>query len=474
VIVLAIHGRSIGYGFVRDDHELIEQSARLHDLSTLPTALTKDLFWLADGHVRPSPYWRPVTTLSYYADQALGGGPLLFHVTNLALVVIVAGLASRLVEGKLVRLLVVAGVVCHPLMVEPASNISARTDLLAATFALLALETGGVAAFICTLLALGSKEVAVMLPVVALALRRPWIPSALAVVGWVAVRFPLVHALGVARDDAGWPTVASVVAAPFRLTLYLFRALVPLHPTPALLLPEPSTIQAVASWGTVALLAFVLVRRRELPARHFAMGLLALIPVTGFLASPVRYAEGFLVWPVVGLVAGAGSIPALLVALVPFWAIHSWQSSTQWTDDRTLWETAHAHWPDDPIVAGNLARTRLAQGEIDSTLALLDQARAGDRDPRHQRELELATGQAWLAMGSPEQALPHLRAAVGALDDPEATPAIVALCIVGTRLGERDLEDVCAEAQRRAGTPPPPSGQVPLASDGEEGAPTAR
>jgi hypothetical protein len=399
--------------------------------------------------VRPSPYWRPVTTLSYYANQAVGGGPLLFHLTNLALVAIVAGLAARLVEGKLARLLVVAGVVCHPLMVEPASNISARTDLLAAIFALLALETGGVAAFACTLLALGSKEVAVMLPVVALALRRPWIPSAIAVAVWAAVRFPLVHALGVAPDDAGWPTVQSVVAAPFRLILYLFRALVPLHPTPALLLPEPSAIQTAGSWVTLGLLAFVMVRwRTRLPAMRFAMGLLALVPVAGFLASPVRYAEGFLVWPIVGFVAAAASLPGLLVALVPFWAIHSWQSSPQWNDDRTLWETAHVHWPNDPIVAGNLARTRLAQGEVDGTLELLDQARAGDRDPRHQRELAFATGQAWLAHGSPAQALPHLRAAVGSLDDPEATPAIVTLCVVGRQLGD-DVVDVCTEAVRR-------------------------
>jgi hypothetical protein len=178
------------------------------------------------------------------------------------------------------------------------------------------------------------------------------------------------------------------------------------------------------------------------------MALLALIPVTGFLASPVRYAEGFLVWPIVGFVAAAASLPALLVVLVPVWAIHSWQSSAQWNDDRTLWETAHAHWPGDPIVAGNLARTRLAQGEPDGTLELLDLARTGDRDPRHQRELEFATAQAWLAMGSPDQALPHLRASVGALDDPEATSAIIALCVVGSSFGD-DVADVCSEAVRR-------------------------
>jgi hypothetical protein len=452
VLVAAVHGQSIGYDFVRDDHELIESSARLRDLVTLPAALTKDLFWLADGNVRPSPYWRPVVTFSYYANQAIGGA-VVFHVTNLALLALVAGLASRLVQGNLARLLVVAGVVCHPMMVEPASNVSARTDLLATLFALLALEARGAPAFAMALLALGSKEVAVVLPLVALALRRPWIPAAIAVAVWAAVRFPLVRALGVAPEDAGWPTGESVGAAPYRLVLYVFRALVPLHPAPALLLPDPSAFATAASWLTVALLVFLLVRHRErLAARHLAMGLLALVPVTGFLASPVRYAEGFLVWPLVGFVAAAAQLPALLVALVPLWAIHSWQSSPQWTDDRTLWETAHAHWPGDPIVAGNLARTRLAQGELRGTLELLEQARAGDRDPRHQRELELATAQAWLALGSPQEALPHLRAAVGRLDDPEATPAIVALCVVGTQLGASDLAGVCAEAARRETT----------------------
>jgi hypothetical protein len=37
---------------------------------------------------------------------------------------------------------------------------------------------------------------------------------------------------------------------------------------------------------------------------------------------------------------------------------------------------------------------------------------------------------------------------VGALDDPEATSAIIALCVVGSSFGD-DVADVCSEAVRR-------------------------
>jgi ribose/xylose/arabinose/galactoside ABC-type transport system permease subunit len=124
----------------------------------------------------------------------------------------------------------------------------------------------------------------------------------------------------------------------------LFRALVPFHPTPALLLPEPSTPQSAASWATVAMLAFALARRRERrAAMYFAMGLLALVPVTGFLASPVRYAEGFLVWPIVGFVAAGQTFVVLIGGIdlsVP-WVLNGaailFVTTSLGRDSRTWW-----------------------------------------------------------------------------------------------------------------------------------------
>ena len=53
-----LYGRALGYGFVYDDVVLIAENPALGDLTTLPEALTHELFHFAEGR-RATPYWRP-------------------------------------------------------------------------------------------------------------------------------------------------------------------------------------------------------------------------------------------------------------------------------------------------------------------------------------------------------------------------------------------------------------------------------
>ena len=53
-VVLLVYGAALGHGFVHDDVTLLAESARLDDLRQLPRALVHDVFWLADGRVRPT------------------------------------------------------------------------------------------------------------------------------------------------------------------------------------------------------------------------------------------------------------------------------------------------------------------------------------------------------------------------------------------------------------------------------------
>ena len=236
-----MYGRALGYGFVHDDHALLEHSQRLADPSLLPEALRRDLFWLADGTVRPSPYWRPVVVLSYYVDRAVGGGAAwAFHLSNLLILSMfnylnIKDLAPR-ARGAALLLLS-----AHPMMSEVALNITARTDLLAALFAGLALRSAGLLAAFWVLLALGSKEVAVVIPLLALGAAwlegdrssRRWLPHAGAVALWLVVRTWLVSGWGVAPEDAGRPTAESALGAGARVLGYLGRLLWPLHPVAA-------------------------------------------------------------------------------------------------------------------------------------------------------------------------------------------------------------------------------------------------
>jgi Flp pilus assembly protein TadD len=174
--------------FVYDDHRLIVENRSLLDL--------KDLQAIVQHEVA-----RPVLNLSYAVDRALWGPtPLGFHVTNVLLHVLNVGLlfvlAWRIVNDRRARgssvsvneprpevvafaTAVLFGV--HPMMTEAVGYISGRSEVLCATFFLLALlstrrwltsRTGGVEWLLLTIvlwmLALAAKEIAAMFPAVVL------------------------------------------------------------------------------------------------------------------------------------------------------------------------------------------------------------------------------------------------------------------------------------------------------------------
>ncbi len=127
----------------------------------------------------------PLTIISLGIDYALGNGsPLPFHITNLTLHLLSVMLVFWLI--KLLTKRVEAAFICallfgiHPMHVEPVAWISSRKDVLYGFFFLLALVTHVyyitkgkklffyVLTFICFLLSLLSKGVAVVLPIVLL------------------------------------------------------------------------------------------------------------------------------------------------------------------------------------------------------------------------------------------------------------------------------------------------------------------
>jgi cytochrome c-type biogenesis protein CcmH/NrfG len=174
--------------FVYDDHRLIVENRSLLDL--------KDLQAIVQHEVA-----RPVLNLSYAVDRALWGpAPLGFHVTNVLLHVLNVGLlfvlAWRIVNDRRARgssvavkeprpevvafaAAVLFGV--HPMMTQAVGYVSGRSEVLCATFFLLALlslrrwlisRTGRVEWLLLTIvlwiLALASKEIAAMFPAVVL------------------------------------------------------------------------------------------------------------------------------------------------------------------------------------------------------------------------------------------------------------------------------------------------------------------
>lgn len=156
-----------GHGLIKDDFVWIA-SSRVHSLSDLASFLRA-----------PTGFFRPVVSLSFAANYAACGvTPLCYGLTNVALA---AGCAAMVALLGVAMGLSRAGAVAAAALwafnmhgIDMATLwVSGRTALLltlAATSAARALLRGRVAtAFVWSLLAMGSKEEAVMLPIIMLA-----------------------------------------------------------------------------------------------------------------------------------------------------------------------------------------------------------------------------------------------------------------------------------------------------------------
>lgn len=210
--VLVIYGPGAGQGFIKDDFTWVRRAQQIVSQGDW-TPL-----------VRRGDFFRPVVTASFAVNYALcGTSPRCYGWTNLGLAVLAAGLLWAVAMA--LGLPPGAGLAAAAMWVFNWHGInmavlwvSGRTALLLIVFSLMAALAIGsgrlVAAAVCTLLALGSKEEAVLLPAILMALawhqraRVPWPGAArLIAVGGAPL---LVYA--VARAAAGALTPGSAPA----------------------------------------------------------------------------------------------------------------------------------------------------------------------------------------------------------------------------------------------------------------------
>jgi len=340
--IAAVYGRTIGHGFAFDDQMLVLDNPLVRE----PLSQSLDLVARRGGGFS----YRPVRVLSYRVDHALAGGlaPGVFHASNLvwhaAAALALLSLARATVGSEGGALAAALLFAVHPLSSEAVAYVAGRRDLLCGFFALVALRlwwwfldlasvrsgdardagdagrraasvprrgAAGAAlggAVVAGLLAVGSKETALVVPVLAALLaivharRQRTSPSAARARG-----FRLALALAaVALACVG----AAVLLYPDRLTPLAARASqAALAPQPALTLDVLGRYLALALW----------------PARlsaDYRAGAYAL-PATALDASAVAAAlalaavVGAAVWLLArGAVAGAGLL-WFLASLLP-------------------------------------------------------------------------------------------------------------------------------------------------------------
>ncbi len=415
-LALAVFAPLLGSGFVWDDFAYIRDNLFLDDPAHIPLYFVNDE---CVGLFAGTAYYRPLTTTSFALDKlAWGDWAGGYHATNLLLhlgACLLLFLLARRLTGSWEAALG-AGILfaVHPVNVEPVAWIAARADLLCGLFLLASFlafpppsRAGGRTpwpSLLAFLLALASKEVAVILPALLFlhlllagegggkgegararlaGLARPLFPYLL------LAAFYLVLRLLVLGDSPWEPAPLSLRAATAGAT-YLFHiahAFLPLglrifydmSPHTALLSPLP-----LAGWALAAVLGAApwLVRRRfPVVPLGVAWFLLALLPASNLpaLLQPSPVADRYLYIPLLGLglalagllapalraPAGRRLLPWALAALALGAAFLSSQRVPLWKDQGTLFREAERHAPDNPYVLINLGNALLEEGKVE-------------------------------------------------------------------------------------------------------------
>jgi tetratricopeptide (TPR) repeat protein len=184
VIVILAYGNTLAGAFTMDDNLLY--------ISRNPQVTHPSLQALFTPHKITSVF-RPVTFSTFALDWAIGDGrPLVFHVANLLLHAAVTLLFYLLLQtalqllrhGKAVAFAAALLFAVHPIHTEAVASIVGRAELLAAGFLIAAwlqhLHNREIAALLCFVLALLSKESAVVFLPLALigdCARGQWKPA---------------------------------------------------------------------------------------------------------------------------------------------------------------------------------------------------------------------------------------------------------------------------------------------------------
>jgi protein O-mannosyl-transferase len=389
-------------GFVFDDHSVVV---------TDPAALAS-WSWLLPRTVVGSLY-RPVTAFTYAVEAALGVGPAVRHVVSVAIhagaSLAAFGLARRLLARPWHAAIVATLFAVHPVHTEAVANLAGRAELLAGLFVFVAswAALGGRLglAFVASLLAAGSKESALTLPLLAAivvgwrrgrldrrglaavaAVAAPcalWVAARAAVVGAIgfheAIPFadnPLAHA-GVLRRVATALVVLldylGALTLPVRLSADDTFDQVPVVAHVA----DPRLVAAVLA---LALVAFAAWRgRARVPAVWLgAVFAVAALAVTANLFFPIGTikAERFLYVPSFGWCLAAGGLASLdrrlglrvVAAIVLLFALRTWVRNDDWRDDYSLFTATAIASPNSARAQANAGAVHAQRGELDVAL----------------------------------------------------------------------------------------------------------
>ncbi len=401
---------TLRYEFTWDDQMLITENRNLRTAN--PAQLFAQTFW-------PDPtgegYYRPVVALSYWVERRLWGlNPLGFHLTNLLLNCLVAGLAALVLARLLGKALLalVGGLLfaLHPAHVESVAFVSGRTDLLMSVFLLTAFllvlrfratqrPITGIGILAGFSLALLCKEAAIMFPLLAFlalapSIRRPGTTRQtwFLLIGMIliAALYLVARSLILSGKTAGWSEetpVQRVFLVVNGFGRYLYQAVWPFGHR--LLF---SDVEAFAAFGWPTLVGLVgfsglvwLAWRYRGQALGLGSTLFILFVLPGCNLFPIGltyFAERLLYLPVLGLVilgaAAAAHVPGpglrrlLLIAAIIYASAMAWGTLRRmpvWQNNATLYAKMVQEAPDSPNAHYNWGTELDRRGDIPGAMA---------------------------------------------------------------------------------------------------------
>lgn len=412
IFVLAAHGAGIFNGYTWDDKYLIPKAERISYSGNIPSFL-QDIF--TDRHAGSSStigsYYRPLRTLLFVFIASLPGPHTVYlHSLSILLHVIVSfmifSIASSITKKRSLPLLGAMVFAVHPATTESVAGISNIKEILATLFVLISIyylyriiNTNDarirytVIVVISTFLGLLSKETALVVPIISLAMlmifRRQGqiflLRGVLPVITVTAVYMLIILYLspGPERGEyilgSPWITLYTTAAAfveYFKIALWP-AALSVRHDIDWVLSPFDWHVISVTVFILLLILLTVYLIKREdhrtLPVVFFLISLLPIsniIPLIGHVM-----AERYMYMPFsAACMLGATFFkedkniryifPVTIVLIVAL-TIRTSMRTLEWKDDTTLFESAVKVAPDSLVVRWNLHKIYSEKGEQD-------------------------------------------------------------------------------------------------------------
>ncbi|MGE5280620.1 MAG: tetratricopeptide repeat protein [Deltaproteobacteria bacterium] len=377
--------------FVWDDEVLVAKDAYIRDFAHLKNIFSENIL---GGVKRLSTFYRPLQILSYAVDFSVWKlDPFGYHLTNVLIHVAAAAalyfFLMALVVPRRASLWAALLFVVHPVHTEAVSYVSGRADPLAAVFVFLCLAlyvrrrgAPGVLVVLCSFAALLSKEIALLLPLMALLyhvcfrVRVRWSGLACLVVP-AAVVLVLRHAFSqhiAGAMDVTMPLPARVPGAFAAYAQYLRLLVWPTGLHMEYGQPRFSWANPWVGAGIILFiltLVFVLRTRRRAPLLSFGAGwyLLTVAPVLNIFPVNAYMAEHWLYLPAAGFFLAAAvsaerflegrpaARPAVLgvvcTAVLCLFAL-TVRQNRMWREPELLYESILAHAPASARLLNNL------------------------------------------------------------------------------------------------------------------------